>query len=327
MAVLLSTAVLTWSCSDDDDDHMNGTEAVANATLLDSKTGLRLKSISTRYWTLLDFDYDAKGNVKAFGIEGEVYEISGNKWRCDDDYDNLTMNVTFNSAGYLTELSYNSPNSYGGQSTGKITCSYSGNYLKSASSSGSYTEKKDGKETYSESWSNESSLTWSGDKLQKIECSEKWKDDYDQGSDRETINYEYENRENYNKYGQVPVCIGEALCEIGDGVGYLACAGILGKGPAYLPVGAKSVEIDSDGDKDEDEMSYSYSFNDDGTIDRESIDGWGTYHYSDVYYYSYVSNDDDYDYYYTSARQLVKQLIKKQTHRERVAERKAKRKK
>ncbi|MDE7089728.1 MAG: hypothetical protein K2O54_06375, partial [Prevotella sp.] len=101
--------------------------------------------------------------------------------------------------------------------------------------------------------------------------------------------YSYENAY-HNKYHQyVPSVLRFLDIHIRGVVELLACVGLLGKGPIYLPANCITTGLDETGEEYySDKRNFSYGLNSDGSIYYSSLDYFLGYHFE----YEYLNNVD-----------------------------------
>ena len=270
VAFIAATATIV-SCSDDDDDEgMGSTSAgvVAN--------GLRISKIDG-----YNVYYNSDGRVSSIGSSKSNpkvrFEYNPNKIYFSDNYDGIDegIDVTYNGAGYITRMKYDSDYS-GYKQSQTVTFSYGSNGLMTKwSIVANGVNENDGKRT-AYTTSETATYTYKNDRIVSADLSGK----DDESKWTETYLYEYDKEPTINIHQQWVKTINPFIDDEFELLGYL---GLFGKGCKYLPSGSEQTYND-DGYEDSDSDSYSYRLNSDGSI------------YS-VYYYgtTYLYYDNDYN--------------------------------
>lgn len=265
----LVAACLTLASCDEKDEPEPGTDG--DVTIINNTRLLKVGNY--------DFGYDSSGRLSTLGEDGETYAkfdySKGQVWM-----DGECTNIKFNSNGYLSEIkvsekyndeehegSYNASVIFSYDSNGRIT-------KRTQSWKSEYTYISDGV-----SYSNEEKSTtiyhWTGDILTSMEYEGKYQDIYDGQIEEETDNcvttFTYDDIDNTSR--QYSFSMGRAVT-MDEELGLLQMVGLLGKGPAKLPVAiskAYSYISEYGTSEGEDLTTVEYMFNADGTIATERI--------------------------------------------------------
>jgi len=254
------------ACSDDEDEGSGSGTPSASVGEVVPGSGKKLLSAGE-----YKFFYTADGKIKTIELGNyERYEFTYSPNQIIYDYgydgdgeDEEVYTVSYNEKGYISKMIFTEKGSdeYGSwddSSTSTLSYDSEGHLVKVTST---YLEQgvEDG-ESYKESGTGTVVLTWTNGLLTKYEAINEWED----GSEKSTIIFEYEDGKNYNRYKQFAI--------MDDCQFYL---GLYGKGPDYLPVSATETWIEEYDDykySDTDTESFTWEFNEDGTLHRANYD-------------------------------------------------------
>ena len=254
------------SCGDDNDEPGNGGSAVV-------MDGTRLTSINNAL-----IQYDSEGRVARFGSRSDYGEIDYRNGilHLSDDDEYGDMNVRFNGAGYISQLSQDWDYEDDGerwQGSGKATFSYDGDghlVKVNISSSESYRDYEDGESgKYTEEYTVD--LSWRNGNLMTITQRGEENEDGDRERWEEVYDLTYNLQE--NRYLQPTISQFESILDESEYT-ILACAGLFGIGSELLP--SKIVESDDDGYTHTTNLTFNLNAN--GTIASER-DNYNTYIY------------------------------------------------
>ncbi|MCQ2110139.1 MAG: hypothetical protein MJY79_01430 [Bacteroidaceae bacterium] len=282
-AVALSMGVMVSSCGGDEENDKPGTENSGDnnggnggdnggGTPV-AGTGLKVSSFGGEYLTgysvqeqgeddwgeELVFHYDGSNLV---GIEsnGVIIQAEGDKFVAKEGlYKIIVSDFKTNSDGYITSFNIfeSSPKE---TYNGIYSFEYSGNHMTKMVYTINWEENDESgveTDTYI--------LTWSNDNLTKVACTGQDKlsdDEVEEWSDYYIIGYGQEK----NAFKQYTFTLADIL----DMEGFaLPMFGVLGEGPALLPVQITNI-WDEEEDDDSENFTLSYTFNDNGTIATET---------------------------------------------------------
>lgn len=270
---------LFTACSDDDGNKIPEGPTTTFAGKLPTKVGS------------YTFVYDENNRCTQVKNGSYVY--------CEIDYDkgviisdDEEVNVSFNSKGYITEVSSKwnyeeEGDTYKG--SGKISFHYNGDgQLVSSSLSSSESGKEDG-ESFSYRTSGESSYTWENGNLVKTVIKEVEEDDQEKYEYGATYTIKY--GDDKNELGQNTRTEVEVL-EL-ESVDVLSLIGMFGKSSRYFPVSYTDKYYEKDMEEDyenEDDYNVRYDLNEDGTIEMEYISSDS---YTTSYQYLYTTVTDE----------------------------------
>ena len=257
------------ACSEDEEEESGSGTPSASVGEVVPGSGKKLLSAGE-----YKFFYTADGKIKTISTNYERYEFtySPNQIICDYEYDGdgedeEVYTVSYNEKGYISKMIFTEKGSdeYGSWDdsyTSILSYDSEGHLVKVTNT---YLEQgvEDG-ESYKESGTGTVVLTWKNGLLTKYESINEWED----GSEKSTITFEYEDGKNRNIYKQFAIM---------DDYGFYL--GLYGKGPDYLPVSATETYIEEYDDykySDTDTESFTWEFNEDGTLHR-TYDGYFTY--------------------------------------------------
>lgn len=277
LGLLMCACAFLTACGDDDDGNYE-----VSATIIETEDGDKLQV--TRVGSVY-YDYDDDGYLTYLKWDGTEFEGSDNatKFYYYKEYTSTayeeSMQLSYNGSGYISTMTYEGTDFYDDdeydafEESGSFSYDGSG-HLTKVSYSGKYTSFLDG-EKDSESFSGSITLTWSDNLLTKYVYTDK--DEYE--TYIETYVFDYNDEQYQNAYKQyTPSCIDEYFYFFA-----FAYAGLMGKGPDYLP---RTVEYEYKYDDDDDDefspdgsTTYKYGFNSDGTIDYQCTSSGKSYKY------------------------------------------------
>lgn len=271
MAMVLLAMTGFVACGDDDDD--NDTDSSYTGKGSGSSNGLMVTQVGE--WSLA---YNSNGSLASIGDEGGFKTVfNGNKMMLE--YEDIQIDygtVSYNSNGYISKFVINFEGEAYGEENASATyeLSYNGDgQLSSVKASGQTTYYGDD-EWGTSTGTTTMTLSYTGGNLTKyvIVSQEKGTRNNKSYTLNTNIQADFTYGSQTNKFRQLPYYVADEIGVLGDFSGPIACAGLLGKGPATLPASFTVKETDNeDGEVEEytDTTTLTFELNEDGTIRSE----------------------------------------------------------